>query len=315
MTNPDNAIGTNAAYGGRTSVNAFNDGIGAYSRGVLSGWECVPNSGMTVSLGGSGTTRDVAIAEDNAGNKTTINNISGSPVDVTMAAAPASNSRIDVIVAYVDNPPQGTSTIADNYEACGIIAVQGTAASTPVAPNDSAIRTAITADGASGTTAYYTILASVTIANGTTDIVDGDITAGDSAQIGSPNIDFATYAPGDTLSIGGGTSGSTNIDYIVCAGLVTSSRAEMVFSIVLPHTLTDVSSVSITSSKVYIRQISGGYILQGADLVTASTSINIGISADNTITISAVKTGGWVDNTIPNNSPIVVEGGFNLSFS
>lgn len=55
--------------------------------------------------------------------------------------------------------------------------------------------------------------------------------------------------------------------------------------------------------------------MQGADLVTASTSINIGISADNTITISAVKTGGWVDNTIPNNSPIVVEGGFNLSFS
>lgn len=194
MTNPDNAIGTNAAYGGRTSVNAFNDGIGAYSRGVLSGWECVPNSGMTVSLGGSGTTRDVAIAEDNAGNKTTINNISGSPVDVTMAAAPASNSRIDLIVAYVDNPPQGTSTIADNYGACGIIAVQGTASSSPTPPTDNTIRTAITADGASGTTAYYTILASVTIANGTTDIVDGDITAGASAQISSPNVDFTTYS-------------------------------------------------------------------------------------------------------------------------
>jgi hypothetical protein len=117
------------------------------------------------------------------------------------------------------------------------------------------------------------------------------------------------------LTLGGGTSGSTNTDYIVCAGLVTSSRSEMVFSIVLPHTLTDVSSVSITSSKVYVRQVSGGYILQGTDLVTASTSINIGISAENTITVSAVKTGGWVDNTIPNNSPIVVEGGFNLSFS
>lgn len=194
MTNPDNAIGTNAAYGGRTSVNAFNDGIGAYSRGVLSGWECVPNSGMTVSLGGSGTTRDVAIAEDNAGNKTTINNISGSPVDVTMAAAPASNSRIDLVVAYVDNPPQGTSTIADNYEACGIIAVQGTAASSPTPPTDNIIRTAITADGASGTTAYYVVLASITIANGTTDIVDGDITAGDIAQINVSSIDSTAFS-------------------------------------------------------------------------------------------------------------------------
>lgn len=313
MTNPDNAIGTNAAYGGRTSVNAFNDGIGAYSRGVLSGWECVPNSGMTVSLGGSGTTRDVAIAEDNAGNKTTINNISGSPVDVTMAAAPASNSRIDLVVAYVDNPPQGTSTIADNYEACGIIAVQGTASSSPTPPTDNNIRTAITADGASGTTAYYTILASVTIANGTTDIVSGDIKAGASAHVSPENL--AAYQPGQTLTIGNGTTGTTNIDYVISVGLLTSSRAEMVFSLTLPNLLTDVSNVTMDSSKVYIRHTNGGYVLQGADLVSASTSMAIGIVADNTITISAVKTGGWTDGSVPNNSPLVIEGGFNFIFS
>lgn len=192
MTNPNDAVGTNAAYGGRTSVNAFNDGIGAYSSGVLSGWACSPSSGMTVALGGSGSTRDIAIAEDNAGNKTTINNVSGSPVNVTLGAAPASNSRIDLIVAYVDNPPQGSSSVADNPSACGIIAVQGVASSTPTAPNDSAIRTAITADGASGTTAYYAILASITVTNGTTDIVAGDITAGASAKVNSSNVDFSS---------------------------------------------------------------------------------------------------------------------------
>lgn len=183
MTNPDNAVGTNAAYGGRTSANAFNDDLAAYSRGVLSGWACAPSSGLTVVLGGDGSTRDVAVAEDNAGNKTTINNISGAPVSVTVEAAPASNSRIDAIVAYVDNPPQGSSTIADNYEACGLIAVAGTAASSPVAPTDGAIRSAITADGASGATAYYVVLATITIASGTTDIVAGDITAGLNAMI------------------------------------------------------------------------------------------------------------------------------------
>lgn len=184
-TNPNSSVGTNAAYGGRTSVKAFNDNLGAYSRGILSGWACSPSSGMTVSLGGNGTTRDIAIAEDVSGNKITVNNISEAPISVTMSAAPSSNSRIDLIVAYVDNPPQGSATALDNPEACGLITVSGTAAANPVAPNESAIRTAITADGASGSTAYYVILAQITIAAGTTDIVAGNISAGSAAGIGA----------------------------------------------------------------------------------------------------------------------------------
>lgn len=192
-TNPNNAVGTNAAYDGRTSVKAFNDGIGAYSRGILSGWACSPNTGMTVSLGGNGTTRDIAIAEDVGGNKITVNNISESPINVTMSAAPSTNSRIDLIVAYVDNPPQGSATSIDNPGACGLITVSGTAAANPVAPTESTIRTAITADGASGSTAYYVILAQITIAAGTTDIVAGNISAGSAAGIGAQNIDFTTF--------------------------------------------------------------------------------------------------------------------------
>ena len=74
-TNPNNAIGTNAAYGGRTSANAFNDVLAGFARGVLSGWNCVPNSGLTVSIGGDGSIRDVAVAENNTGDKISINNI------------------------------------------------------------------------------------------------------------------------------------------------------------------------------------------------------------------------------------------------
>ena len=178
MTNPNNAVGTNGAFGGRTSVNAFNDIMGAFqSRGVLSGWGISPSSGMTVSVGGNGTVRDVAVAEDANGNKTSINNISGAPISITLDSAPASNSRYDAIVAYVDKPPISSAT-QDNPECCGIIPVTGTAASTPVYPDDGAIRSAITADGASGSTAYYAVLGYIQVASGTTSITSGMITAG-----------------------------------------------------------------------------------------------------------------------------------------
>lgn len=194
MTNPNNSIGTNGAFGGRTSVNAFNDVMGGFSRGILSGWACNPNSGLTVSIGGDGVHRDVAIAEDNAGNKTSINNISNSPVNVTIGAAPGTNSRIDAIVAYVDNPPSGTDTVTDNPSACGLIVVQGTTSLAPINPSDSQIRTAITADGASGTTAYYVVIAYITMASGTTDITANEISAGETAQIGLGMVDNSSIA-------------------------------------------------------------------------------------------------------------------------
>lgn len=202
MTNPGNAVGTNAAYGGRTSTNAFNDVLGAYTRGVLNGWQCVPKSGLTVSIGGDGATRDVAIAEDNIGDRTTINNISGAPIDVTIGAAPGANSRIDAIVAYVDNPAQGDDSTADNPAACGLITVKGTASSNPVQPTENAIRTAITSDGASGPTAYYVVLATVTIASGTTDIDSSMIKAGTSANKGEVFITMANSDGSFTLPPG-----------------------------------------------------------------------------------------------------------------
>lgn len=212
-TNPNNAVGTNAAYDGRTSVKAFNDGIGAYSRGILSGWACSPNTGMTVSLGGDGTTRDVAIAEDVGGNKITVNNISESPINVTMSAAPATNSRIDSIVAYVDNPPQGAATSIDNPGACGLIAVNGTAAADPVAPNDSAIRTAITADGASGATAYYVVLANITVASGTTTLTSEMIEAGNNAELSPLNLGFTGAISTQTITW---ESSSTTVGATTC---------------------------------------------------------------------------------------------------
>jgi hypothetical protein len=199
MTNPNNAIGTNAAYSGRTSPNALNDITASFTAGIVSGWECVPKTGMTVKLGGVAGTRDVALAEDNAGNKLTINNRSGAPVEVTLSGAPSTNNRIDAIVAYVDNPSTGDNTTTDNPTACGIIAVSGTVAANPTAPSEATIRSAITTDGATGGTAYYIVLATIYVGTNVTTIGSGVITAGTTSQVETAQVqtliaDLATTA-------------------------------------------------------------------------------------------------------------------------
>lgn len=230
MTNPNNAVGTNAAFGGRTSVNAFNDGLNIYSRGIISGWACSPKSGMTVQIGGNGTERDVAAAEDNAGNKTSINNISGSPIDVTIPAAPATNNRIDLIVAYADNPPSGTSTVVDNPAACGIIVVSGTAAASPTAPTDATIRSAITADGATGSTAYYAILAQIRVGTGVTTIGSGVITQGAKVESGAK----AGANTVSTNSIADGAVTSQKVDWTTLAPYWKTVATSTSSSVTLP---------------------------------------------------------------------------------
>ena len=190
MTNPDQTVGTNAGFNGRTTPNAMNDILGAFSRGRISGWACTPKNGMTVQLGGNGTTRDVAIAEDNAGNRLTIDNRTATPVEITLAGAPATGNRIDSIVAYIANPPQGAGASSVDFpDAVGIIAVQGTASGTPSAPNEATIRAGITADGASGASAYYVVLANITVGQGVTTIGSGAITAGAYAQLSTSIVD------------------------------------------------------------------------------------------------------------------------------
>lgn len=188
MTNPGNAVGTNGGYGGRTSVNAFNDVLASFGgRGILSGWTCSPKIGMTIQLGGNGTTRDVAIAEDDMGNRTTIDNISAVPIDLTLENAPTLGSRIDTIVAYVNNPPENIDNLVDNPSCCGLIAVASAVSTEPVAASEEQIRDAITADGASGVTAYYVVLARISVAEGATDIVGDNIEDGD--QIEQPSME------------------------------------------------------------------------------------------------------------------------------
>lgn len=237
MTNPNNAIGVNAAYGTRTSVNAFNDLAQVFnSRGVLSGWAVVPKSGMTVSVGGVAGTRDVAVGEDNLGNRICLNNRLASSVDVTIPAASVSSARYDAIVVYANNPAQAEDTTPDAPSVCGIIVASGSASGV----SDAQIRSAITADGGTGSTAYYAVLAQVYVGAGATVITsanisqswlsfapaDGSITSAKIANgaVTSSKIDWSSIATGRiesfTIPAGGSTKQVTiptqaNADYKV----------------------------------------------------------------------------------------------------
>lgn len=237
MTNPNNAIGVNAAYGTRTSVNAFNDLAQVFnSRGVLSGWAVVPKSGMTVSVGGVAGTRDVAVGEDNLGNRICLNNRLASSVDVTIPAASVSSARYDAIVVYANNPAQASNTTPDAPSVCGIIVASGSAGGV----SDAQIRSAITDDGGTGSTAYYAVLAQVYVGAGATvitsanisqskislELEDGSITTEKIADdaVTSSKIDWSTITAG-VISIGTMEAGrqertvsiptQANTDYVV----------------------------------------------------------------------------------------------------
>lgn len=212
----NNSIGTNGAFGGRTSVNALNDGLAIYeAQGVISGFHISPNAGMTIAIGGSGLVRDVAIAQDNLGNRTTIDNITQQPIVLTIPAAPAANARIDSIVAYVNNPPQGEATVTDNPGACGLIVASGNISASPVAPDEGTIRTAITTAGASGSTAYYVELGQVLVESGTTDITANMITQGKLAKIAENKLDITSVGNGKITIQAGGTGAGDSMSFTV----------------------------------------------------------------------------------------------------
>lgn len=211
MTNPDNIVRVRARNGGRASVYEANGWAQAYSVGLLDGNGVKQNTSadMNVLVGGSTTKPDVVLAENAAGYRIALDIVGQRAVAITN---PASNSRISAIVAYTDDLSLSTTqdTVTGSPSSCGLIVVNGTAASTPSAPTDTQIRNAITADGATGSQAAYCVIATILVASDTTTITDSLITT-NVAQIGANNINFTTlphYEIHSTtnMNIGSGSS-------------------------------------------------------------------------------------------------------------
>ena len=193
MTNPDNIVRVRARNGGRASVYEANGWAQAYTSGLVEGNGVIQNTSadMNVLVGGSASKPDVVLAENPAGYKIALDLVGQQAVAIT---APASNSRISAIVAYTDDLSLATTedTVTGSPASCGLIVVNGTASASPSDPTDNQIRTAITADGATGSQAAYCVIATILVENTTTIITDSLITI-KKAAIGGKNIDFTTF--------------------------------------------------------------------------------------------------------------------------
>ena len=197
MTNQDNIVRVRARNCGRASVYEANGWAQSYSAGLLEGNGVTQNTSadMNVLVGGSTSKPDVVLAENPAGYKIALDLVGQQPVAIT---TPASNSRISAIVAYTDDLSlQSTEdTVTGSPASCGLIVVNGTASASPSAPTDTQIRSAITADGATGSQACYAIIATIEVASDTTIISDSLITM-NKAALSSSNIDFTTLLPNE----------------------------------------------------------------------------------------------------------------------
>jgi len=198
MTNPDNIVRVRARNGGRASVYEANGWAQAYTSGLLEGNGVTQNTSadMNVLVGGSPSKPDVVLAENPAGYRIALDIVGQQAVAIT---APASNSRISAIVAYTDDLSLATTedTVTGSPASCGLIVVNGTAGSTPAEPTDAQIRTAITADGATGSQAAYCVIAIILVENTTTIITDSlitinNVTLAANKIVQANNIDFAT---------------------------------------------------------------------------------------------------------------------------
>lgn len=171
MTNPNNIVRLHSRNGGRGSVYEANQWAQVYNTGNLTGDTVTASSGLSVEVAGSSASPSVIIAENNVGYKIALDLVTTTTLTLT---TPTTNSKITAIVAYTDDLAIASeeTDVTGNPATCGLIAVDGTTAASPVVPTDTQIRAGITADGATGSQAVYAVLAYITLASDTTDITD-----------------------------------------------------------------------------------------------------------------------------------------------
>ena len=206
MTNPGDIVRVRARRGGRASIYEANAWCQGYTEGLLDGTGVVSNTvaDLNVLVGGTPTRPDVVLAKNPAGYRIALDLVGQQVIALT---TPAANKRISSIVAYTDDLALSTTQndVTGSPESCGLIVVNGAASAEPVAPTDSEIRAAITADGAAGSQACYGVIANITVSSDTTTITKTliDIAKATlSFKLTSDNVDWATIDYNEEQVIG-----------------------------------------------------------------------------------------------------------------
>lgn len=191
MTNPDNIVRVRARNGGRASVYEANAWCQNWTTGFVEGSITQNTSAdMNILVNGSPSKPAVAIAATPAPYNIALDIVGQKAIAIT---APATNSRYSAIVAYTDDLSLATTedTVTGSPASCGLIVVNGTASATPVYPTDATIRTAITADGATGSQAAYVVLAYILVSSNTTTITNSLI-SNSISKLRSTALDYST---------------------------------------------------------------------------------------------------------------------------
>lgn len=202
-TNPGNIVRIRSRNGGRASVYESNMWAQKFTGGLFSGNGVRQNTSadMNILVGGSSTNPDVVIGQNAAGYNIALDLVGTQTIAITK---PASNSRISAIVAYTNDLSltSADASTTGSPSSCGLLVVHGASIASPVAPSDSDIRAAITADGATGSQATYCVIATILVASSTTTITNTLIstrkaqlpTAGIAdGAVTSDKVDFTTF--------------------------------------------------------------------------------------------------------------------------
>lgn len=163
---------------------------GHHERAYFSGFACTQTSpaGMSIQIGGGDDVDSAAIFINS--DRAVLLSTDGTPQTVTIPTAPASGSRIDTVVSYIDTTsPDAEAETPGTPEYVHTIVVSGTAASRPSAPTHEQIIAALPA-GAGGT--YYR-WCDVKVAQSQTVITNSNIT---DKRPASPNVYSATIWKG-----------------------------------------------------------------------------------------------------------------------
>lgn len=156
-----------------------------HQRAYFSGFACTQTepAGMTIQIGGTAEADSaVLFIADGDKTKAVLLSTDGEPEVVTIPTAPASGSRIDAVVSYIDTTspdPEGETPGTPEY--IKTIVVSGTAASSPSAPTDNQIVAALPA----GANSKYYRWCDVKVAQRQTTITNSNIT---DKKPASPNV-------------------------------------------------------------------------------------------------------------------------------
>ena len=155
---------------------------GHHERAYFSGFACTQTTpaGMSIQIGGGDEVDSAAIFI--SGDRAVLLSTDGTPETATIPTAPASGSRIDAVVSYIDtsSPSAGDET-PGTPEYVKTIVVSGTASGSPTAPTDAQIVSALPA----GANAKYYRWCDVRVAQGATTITNSNIT---DKKPASPNL-------------------------------------------------------------------------------------------------------------------------------